>query len=46
MSNFTNNIYMNIHKMKKHGWTYDEIMLMSPIELNIFKSLILLDQNK
>lgn len=38
---FTTILYKNIHTMKPHGWSLDEILYLPPLELSIFKSMIL-----
>jgi hypothetical protein len=37
-------IYLIIHFMKKHNWSFDEIINLPPIETNIFKTLLLNEQ--
>lgn len=43
---FTTQLYQNIHQMKKYNWGYYELMNMTPIELNVFKFMILQDKKK
>lgn len=46
MGQFSTQLYQNIHQMKKYNWGYYELMNMTPIELNVFKFMILQDKKK
>jgi hypothetical protein len=39
-SNFTSTLYKNIHFMKKHNWNLEEILNIPPLELSIFKNML------
>lgn len=38
---FTSTLYKNIHFMKKHNWSLNEILSVPPLELSIFKNMII-----
>jgi len=40
---FTTIFYRNIHIMKKHNWSLDELLMLPPLELSIFKNMVLQD---
>lgn len=41
LSQFTTHLYQNIHQLKKYNWGYFELMNMTPIDLNVFKYMIM-----
>lgn len=43
-SNFTANFYKDVHKLKERNWSLNELLILSPLDINIFKSLILADK--
>lgn len=40
-SGFTSTLYKNIHIMKKFNWSLNEILSIPPLELSIFKNMII-----
>ena len=43
--NFASILYRNIHLMKKYNWGLEEIMNIPPLDMNIFKNMII-QENK
>ena len=43
---FSTSLYKNINFMMKRNWSYSELINLSPIDLNIFKFLIMKDEKK
>lgn len=41
---FTSTFYKNVHRMKTFGWTFDELLNIPPLELSIFKNMIIQEQ--
>jgi len=38
---FTASLYKKIHKMIKYGWRFEELMSIPPLELSIFRNMII-----
>jgi len=41
IDSFTSTLYKNIHFMKKYNWSLDELLNIPPLELSIFKNMII-----
>jgi len=46
VNDFQASLYKNINNMMKHGWSYTELINLSPLDLNVFKMLIQEHQKK
>lgn len=40
---FTSTLYKNIHEMKRFNWSFEELINLPPLELSIFKNMIVKD---
>ena len=46
INGFTANLYRNIHEMKRFNWSLEELLNIAPLDLSVFKRMIIEDINK
>ena len=46
LKGFTSTFYTTVHQMKSFGWSFDELLHIPPLELSIFKNMIIREQKE